>query len=76
MNENDITVTLTESQHELLNEILCHATDSFHLVAPFNDGMHDLPFDNPIVQRYAMLENMKEMFLELWSDRFGDDEND
>lgn len=76
MNENYITVTLTESQHELLNEILCHATDSFNLVAPFNDGMHDLPLDNPIVQRHAMLENMREMFSELWSDRFEDDEND
>lgn len=70
MNENDITVTLTESQHEFLNEILCHAMDSFHLAAPFDDGMFDLSFDNPIVQRYAMLENMREMFNQLWVDRF------
>lgn len=76
MIENDITVTLTESQHELLNEILCHATDSFNLVAPFNDGMHDLPLDNPIVQRHAMLENMREMFLELWIDRYEDNLTD
>lgn len=70
MNENDITISLTESQHELLNEILCHAMDAFNLAAPYNDGMFDLPLDNPIVQRYTMLENMREMFQQLWSDRF------
>lgn len=72
MNENDITITLTESQHELLNEILSHAMDSFHLAAPFQDGMSELSFDNAIVQRYTMLENMKEMFDQLWVDRFND----
>ena len=70
MNENDITISLTESQHELLNEILCHAVSSVQLVSPYDDGMYDLPLDNPIVQRYTMIENLREMFLELWSDRF------
>ena len=70
MNENDITISLTESQHELLNEILCHAGSSVQLVSPYDDGMYDLPLDNPIVQRYTMIENLREMFLELWSDRF------
>lgn len=73
MNENDITVTLTESQHELLLEVLYHAADSFNLAAPFNDGMRDLPIDNPIVQRHTMLKNMTEMFSELWSDRYEED---
>jgi len=70
MNEGNITVTLTESQHELLNEILCHTMEAFQLVSPYDDGMWDLPLDNPIIQRYTMVENMKEMFYELWSDRF------
>lgn len=70
MNENDITVTLTESQHELLQEVLCHAMGSFHLVSPYDDGIWDLPLDNPIVWRYTMLENIKEMFDQLWADRF------
>jgi len=70
MNENDIKVTLTESQHELLNEILCHAMEAIQLVTPYDDGLWDLPLDNPIVQRYTMIENMKEMFFELWRDRF------
>lgn len=72
MNESDITVTLTESQHELINEILCHAIDAVNLASPYGDGMWDLPLDNPIVQRYTMIENMKEMFYELWRDRFTD----
>jgi hypothetical protein len=72
MNENDITITLTESQHELLNEVLNHAVDAINLASPYGDGMWDLPLDNPIVQRYTMLENMKEMFFELWRDRFAD----
>lgn len=74
MNENDITITLTESQHELLNEVLNHAVDAINLASPYGDGMWDLPLDNPIVQRYTMLENMKEMFFELWRDRFSDDQ--
>lgn len=72
MNENDITVSLTESQHELLNEVLCHALDAVNLASPYGDGMWDLPLDNPIVQRYTMLQNMHEMFCELWADRFSD----
>ena len=70
MNEGNITVTLTESQHELINEILHHAMDSFQLVAPYDDGLHDLPMENPIIQRHTMIENLREMFYELWADRF------
>lgn len=70
MNEGNITVTLTESQHELINEMLVHALEAFQLVSPFDDGICDLPLDNPIVQRYTMIDNLKEMFFELWTDRF------
>lgn len=73
MSENDITVTLTESQHEFIIEMMNHAVDAIHLTSPYHDGMWDLPLDNPIVQRYTMLENMREMFQELWSDRFATD---
>ena len=44
--------------------------EAFQLVSPYDDGMWNLPLDNPIIQRYTMVENMKEMFYELWSDRF------
>lgn len=70
MIENDITVTLTESQHELINDLLLHACESYQLVSPYDAGLHDLPLENEIVQRYTMLENLREMFIELWRDRF------
>ena len=70
MNVGDITVTFTESQHELINEILHHALDTFQLVAPYDDGLYDIPMENPIIQRYTMIENLREMFYELWADRF------
>jgi hypothetical protein len=69
MVENDITITLTESQHELLLDVLTHAQDAMNLSLPF-DGLCELPFNNSIVQRYTMIENLKELLQELWSDRF------
>ena len=69
MNENDITITITESQHELLIDVLNHAQDAMDLSLPF-DGLYELPLNNSIVQRYTTLKNLEEMLLELWSDRF------
>lgn len=69
MNENDITITITESQHELLIDVLNHAQDAMDLSLPF-DGLYDLPLENSIVQKYTMMENLKEMLHELWIDRF------
>lgn len=71
MNTGDITVTITESQHELLNDVLMHAIEAYQVVSPYDTGLYDLPIENEIVQRYTLLENMKEMFYTLWSDRFG-----
>lgn len=70
MNEGNITITITESQHELLNEVLNHAMEAMNLIMPYGDGFYDLPDDSPIVQRCDMIENMREMLYELWSDRF------
>jgi hypothetical protein len=70
MCEGNITVTLTESQHELINDVLMNALDAYHLVFPYDDGILDLPIESATVQRYTMLENMKEMFFALWRERF------
>lgn len=70
MNEGNIVVTLTESQHELINDVLMNSMEAFQLVAPYNAGMFDIPLDNEMIQRYTMIENLKEMFFELWTDRF------
>ena len=69
MNENDIMITITESQHELLMDVLNHAQDAMDLSLPF-DGLYDLPLNNSIVQKYTMTENLKELLQELWLDRF------
>lgn len=70
METGDITVTLTESQHEMLLDLIMNSIEAFHLVAPYDDGMHDLPLDNAIVQRYDTLDTLRETFLALWHDRF------
>jgi hypothetical protein len=72
MNVGNITVTLTESQHELMIDLLNHASDAANLIMPYGSGSYDLPMDNEIVQRYTMIENLREIFLELWSDRWSD----
>jgi hypothetical protein len=68
MIENDITVTLTEVEHEMINDVLNHALESFHLAT--EGGIWDLPLDNPIIQRYTLIDNLKERFNILWADRF------
>jgi hypothetical protein len=72
VNEGDITITITECQHELLIDILNHAMDAMHLVMPYSDGLYDLPNESHIVQRHEMINNMRNMLQELWSDRFND----
>ena len=72
MNEGDIKITITESQHELLIDMFNHAMESMNLIMPYGDGLHDLPVDNHIVQKCTMIEDMREMLFELWSDRFRD----
>jgi hypothetical protein len=72
MNNGDITVTLTEAQHELINDALMNAIEAYHLVSPHDMGLHELPIDSEIIQRYTMLENLKEMFVLLWANRFED----
>jgi hypothetical protein len=70
MNTDDINVRLTEAEHELMIDLLIHALESYQFVAPYDSGVHDLPFDNPIVQRYDMVDNLRERFMVLWKDRF------
>jgi hypothetical protein len=66
--QGDIQVPLTFAEHELINEVLLQAVNSFDFACPY--GMFDLPIDSEIVQRYTMLDNLRERFNILWSDRF------
>ena len=74
MDTNDITIRLTEVEHELLVELLVHALESYQLVSPYDAGLHDLPLDNPIVHRYDTIENLRARFVELWQDRWDKNE--
>ena len=73
--QGDIQVLLTFAEHELINEVLMQASTAFDFACPY--GMFDLPIDSEIVQRYTMLENLRERFGTLWTDRFtSGNEND
>ena len=54
-------------EHDLLNSILCHALDGMHLAIPC---IYDLPEDSESLQRYEMLERMKNHSYSLWETRF------
>ena len=68
ISQGDIQVPLTFAQHELINEVHLQAVNSFDFACPY--GIYELPIDSEIVQRYTMLENLRERFNTLWSDRF------
>jgi len=74
MDTNDITVQLTEVEHEVMIELLVHALECYHLVSPYDSGFYDLPLDNPIIQRYDTIENLRARFVELWQDRWDKNE--
>lgn len=68
MVKGDILVPLTMAEHELMNDIILHAVEAANFAIPY--CLADLPLDNEIVQRYTMLENLRERFVYLWADRF------
>lgn len=68
IDQNDLNVTLTFSEHELMNDVLMQAVEAIGIACPY--GLHDLPIDSEIVQRYTMIENLRERFNTAWSDRF------
>jgi len=62
-----ITMEFTADEHDLLNNILVHALDGMHLAIPC---IYDLPEDSESLQRYEMLERMKNHSYSLWETRF------
>jgi hypothetical protein len=66
--QGDIQVTITCAEHELICELLNKAQDMCDFACPY--GIFDLPMDSEIVQRYTMIDNLRERFNTLWSDRF------
>ena len=62
-----VTMEFTADEHDLLNSILCHAIDGMDLAIPC---VYDLPEDSEILQRYQMLDRMRNRSYDLWSQRF------
>jgi hypothetical protein len=72
VDRNDLTITLTYSEHEMLCEVLLQAVEMISFACPY--GYFDLPMDSELIQRFSTIENLRERFNESWSDRFKNNE--
>lgn len=70
--QQDLIVNFTEAEHELLINVLSMAIGNFDELIDFC-ALHELPMDNPIVQKITMMENLKERLNFMWSERFNAD---
>lgn len=66
--QQPVTMEFTFEEHDLLNDILCHASDGMYVACP---SYHELPEDSEFVQRFKMLEEMRNRSYDLWKTRFG-----
>lgn len=66
--QKPITMNFTFEEHDLLNDILNHAIESFDFVAFLDED--ELPEDGEIMKRKRMLENIKNRSFQLWKTRF------
>jgi hypothetical protein len=62
-----VTMEFTADEHDLLNSILVHALDGMDLAIPC---IYDLGEDSEILQRYQMLDRIKNRSYDLWANRF------
>lgn len=74
VDQNDVNVTFTYAEHEMMVEIMCEIANMLDFACP--SGMFDLPIDSELVQRYTMIENLRERFNTSWVDRFATNSND
>lgn len=72
MDVNDFDVKLTYAEHEMIRELLTQAINMIDFASPY--GIFDLPIESDIVQRYSMIENLRERFNTAWADRFAAEE--
>jgi hypothetical protein len=68
LDENDVTVNLTCSEHEFLCDLLCQSIDLLDFAHP--SGIKDFPENSETVQRYNRARNLHQRFARLWADRF------
>ena len=65
--QQPVTMEFTFEEHDLLNDILCHAADGMYIACP---SICEMPMDSEIRQRYEMLEEMRNRSYDLWKTRF------
>lgn len=70
MCENDVSVLLTEAEHEMMLDLMTHAIESLDFAAPYSVAFDKIPMENEIVQRRLMIENLRDRLRELWIARF------
>jgi len=68
IDQNDLNVTLTYAEHEMICDVLLRASDIMYFACP--SGFHDMPIDSELIQRYSLIENLREKFNVFWEDRF------
>jgi hypothetical protein len=67
METGDVTVPLTLAEHELMLEIVSNTVGYLDFLVP---STYDLPENCEVLQRYDMINNLRERLLILWTDRF------
>ncbi len=72
IDQNDLNVTLTFTEHEMVMDILRLSIDVMDFSCP--NRYFDLPMDSELIQRFSTIENLRERFNESWSDRFTNNE--
>ena len=72
IDQNDLTFTLTYTEHEMLCDMLLQAVNMMEFACPYK--YFDLPMESELIQRFSMIENLRERFNTAWSDRFTNNE--
>ena len=72
IDQNDLNVTVTFTEHEMLVDVLLQAVEMMNFACP--NKYFDLPMDSELIQRFSTIENLRERFNESWSDRFTNNE--
>jgi hypothetical protein len=69
MNQEDITVTLTATEHELVNEALLQLANCFDVVYDYTEAYKNFELRD----RMDEIAIIRTKFIELWANRFDDE---
>lgn len=71
IDQRDVNVALTFAEHEMINDVLLQAVNMMEFACPY--GYFNLPMESELIQRFSMIENLRERFNTAWQDRFNTD---